>query len=75
MTDEAWPVVVETMLPFQTPDVVAAVVAGGEVGPAPDVALESAPPPPPQAVNASAAASAAGRILWNFMINLRATEL
>jgi len=41
---------------------------------APDVVLEF-PPPPPQAVNASAAASAAGRILWNFMINLRATEL
>jgi hypothetical protein len=74
-TDEVWPVVVETMLPFQTPGVVAADVAGGAAGPAPDAVLESPPPPPPQAVNAYAAANAAGTIFWNFMIDLRATEL
>jgi hypothetical protein len=55
-TDEVWPVEVETMLPFQTPGVVAAVVAGGALGPAPDVVLESPPPPPPQAVNPRLAA-------------------
>jgi len=65
-TDEVWPVVVDTMLPFQTPGVVEAAFVGvlgepvgGVVGPAPDPVLESPLPPPPQAVNAKLAAKSA----------------
>jgi hypothetical protein len=65
MTDAVCPVVVDTMLPFQTPGVVAAAVVGGVpgepvggvVGLAPDPVLESPLPPPPQAVNARLAAT------------------
>jgi len=61
-TDAVWPVVVETMLPFQTPGVVAAVDVGGVLGVpiggvlglAPDPVLESPPPLPPQAVQCKA---------------------
>jgi hypothetical protein len=63
-TGDVWPVVVETMPPFQTPGVVAVVDVGGVlgvpvgglVGLVPDPMLESSPPLPPQAVNARLAA-------------------